>query len=198
MSILDDRQQIATLDKSNVLGSIEQLPDQILQAWQESSRVQFTFPTDIRHVVIAGMGGSALGARVIKSLYANKLAIPFEFICDYSLPAYVGADTLVILSSYSGTTEETLAAAQTAQAKQAQIAVITSGGDLLQLAQNHHYPHYQIKADHNPSNQPRMAIGYMIVGTLGLLPAANLIKLDEAELTATVEFLKQNRLNLRP
>ena len=97
--------------------------------------------------------------------------------------------TLVVLSSYSGTTEEVLAAALEAEAHEAQIMVICAGGTLLELAQTKGYAYYKIDPVHNPSNQPRMAIGYSVFGTIGLLEKAGLLSLtdqDVAEVVATI------------
>src|SRR5688572_13910742 len=107
-SILDSREQIKTLDKSNVLASVEVLPDQITDALEQTKDI--VVPEEykaVKNVVVSGMGGSVLGAYVIKGLFKNSLRVPFEVVSHYELPEYVGSDTLVLLSSYSGTTEET-------------------------------------------------------------------------------------------
>ena len=199
MTILDNRDQIKALDKSNILGSIEQLPQQIEHAWQESSHIDLkSYSIGIQNIVVVGMGGSNLGAKVIKSVYSDQIKLPFEIISNYHLPAYVDNNTLVILSSYSGTTEEVLSAAKEAIDKQAKIAVITSGGDLVKLAQKHNFPLYHIKPLYNPSNQPRMAIGYTITGTLGLFNSIGLLNVDTADISHLVEFLSQENSQLTP
>jgi glucose/mannose-6-phosphate isomerase len=135
------------------------------------------------------MGGSALGASVIKHLFKDQLSIPFEIVNDYSLPAYVNEQSLVILSSYSGNTEETLSCAQDSIEKNAQVMVITTGGKLATLADKHHWPIYLIQPEYNPSHQPRMAIGYAISGLIGLLVKAKLISLDDAEIETAIETI---------
>src|SRR5690349_13251814 len=122
MQNLDDRNEIKKLDTVNVLGSIEQLGDQSKQAWEEVHALQF--PEQYKKatsIVFSGMGGSALGAYVTKAMYMDTLMVPFEIVNDYHLPPYVNKDTLVILSSYSGTTEETLFSAQEALDKGAMV-----------------------------------------------------------------------------
>lgn len=185
-AILNSREKIAELDASNMLGSIEALADQVQHAWETTQNLTISFPEEIHQVVVSGMGGSALGPDVFKHLFAETLQIPFETYNGYDLPAYVGKNTLVILSSYSGTTEETLSCAEQAEKKGAQIAIITSGGNLKKLAEEKHYPAYIIDPIHNPSNQPRMAIGYAIVGLIGLLVKIGLVNLSQSDLDEVV------------
>lgn len=96
---------------------------------------------EIKRIVVAGMGGSALAAGLLKSLYRDELNVPFEVVKDYDLPEYVDFDTLVIASSYSGNTEETLNALARARDKNAQVAIVAAGGKLLDLAKNDSISH---------------------------------------------------------
>jgi glucose/mannose-6-phosphate isomerase len=186
---LNDRKSIAKLDQSNMLGSIEALGKQIEHAWQETRAISIKPATPITQVVIAGMGGSGLGADVIKHLYTEQLTVPLDFIHGYSLPAYVNESTLVILSSYSGNTEEILECAKQAQAKKSTIACIAAGGELVALAKKHHWPLYEIKPTHNPSGQPRMAIGYSVIGTIGLCERAGVVSISQSEFDTTTELI---------
>lgn len=185
-AIVDSRDRIAQLDEANMLGSIEALADQVKHAWEDTQKLSFTPKAEIRNVVVAGMGGSGLGADVIKNLFKDILKVPFEVVNSYTLPGYVNENTLVVLSSYSGTTEETLASAEEAQRRNAQIMIITGGGDLAALAKEKGYSAYIIDPKHNPSNQPRMAIGYSIMGTLGLLSHAGLFELTKQDVEDAV------------
>lgn len=198
-SILDSRVDIKKLDVSNVLGSAEQLPDQIEHAWDSlhSMKVSSEY-SKVSRIVVSGMGGSALGAHVIKTLYKDTLQQPLEVVNHYQLPAYVDKDTLVVLSSYSGTTEETLASAEDAQKRGAKIAVIAAGGKLLEFAQKHHCPHYAIDPKFNPSNQPRMAIGYSVFGQLGLFHAMGIVHIEDKEVHSLVTLLRKNVAYLSP
>lgn len=188
-AFIDDRTAIATLDKSNMLGSLEALADQVRQAWQDVSEVEFTPNAEIRNVVITGMGGSALGGDVAKHLFKDKLTVPLDVINSYHLPGYVNEHTLVILSSYSGSTEEPLHCAVEAKAKKAQIMVIAAGSKLKEIAQTENYPIYVINPEFNPSNQPRMAIGYAITGLLGLLSKAGVCSLTNQEVNEVIEVI---------
>ena len=197
-SVLDSREEISKLDKSNVLGSVEALADQVRHAWEGTQSVKFSPSGNIYNVVVAGMGGSALGADVFKHLYADRLPEPFEVYNGYNLPAYVDEDTLVILSSYSGSTEEVLFCAKQAKDKGAQVAVITAGGKLAEIAKTENYPTYLIDPVHNPSNQPRMAIGYAIIGLIGLLVKAGLVKITDAEIEEVITTIIRTAEKLGP
>lgn len=198
-SVLDSRVKIKELDKSNLLSSVESLADQITDALAQTKDI--IVPESYRsakNVVVSGMGGSALGSYVIKGLFKSELKVPFEIVSHYNLPDYVNSDTLVLLSSYSGTTEETLTSAQDAKNRGAKIMVITSGGKLAELAQENNWPLYLIKATYNPSNQPRMAIGYAIAGQLALFAHAGVISDQNDLLKQTVVGLKKMVGSLSP
>lgn len=177
--ILDSREKMANIDQSNALGSIEALADQVRQSWQETQAMSLPNFKDVSNVVVAGIGGSALGPDIIKHLFKNQLTIPFDVVNSYDLPAYVNQQSLVILSSYSGNTEEVIACAHEALAKKAQILVISAGGQLTELAKQHHWPIYLINPVNNPSNQPRMAIGNSVIGVIGLLNKLGFLQISE-------------------
>lgn len=192
-SILDSREKIKELDKSNVLGSVELLADQISDATLQVQDI--VIPADyasIKNVVVSGMGGSVLGSYVIKHLFKSELKVPFEVVSHYDLPAYVDQNTLVLLSSYSGSTEETLSSAQQAKERGAKVMVITSGGKLAEMAASYSWPLYLIKPTFNPCNQPRLAIGYAIVGQLALFAKAGIISDQSAKLQEVATNLKNS------
>lgn len=189
-TILDSREAIGKLDKSNMLGSVEALYKQLTHAWEDTQNLSFTASANIENIVLAGMGGSALGADVIKTLYKHELEVPFDIVREYTLPAYVNEHSLVILASYSGTTEEIVACAHDAVHKKAQVMVIAAGGTLIDLAKEHNWTYYQIEPTHNPSNQPRMAIGYAVFGTICLLGKAGLLQLTKEEVDQVAATIK--------
>ncbi len=198
-SILDSRDQIKAIDKSNLLGSVESLADQIQDAWSQTRDI--VFPSDypqVKNIIVSGMGGSNLGSLVIKRLFKDELAIPLEVYPHYHLPGYVSSDSLVLLSSYSGTTEETLAAAEQAKVVGAKIVVITGGGPLAEMAKVNNWPMYLIDAKYNPSRQPRMAIGYSVFGQLSMFAKMGLINISESEVLNLVDTLKETSSHLTP
>lgn len=194
MNILDNISAIKSLDKKNALGSIKQLPQQIAQSWQEGRNIVFPESyKNVTEVVICGMGGSTYGGRIVKSLYdgAQYTKIPVELANGYYLPGYVDSNTLVILSSYSGSTEETLITAKEAQKKGAKITGITSGGKLLDFLESNNYPAYIFNPTHNPSGQPRLGVGYMVTGLIGMLVSLGKIPVGKQEIETLISFLTE-------
>lgn len=191
MNILDDLNKIKQLDPKNVYTSVELLSAQVKQAWEEVSAI--TFPEDyqkINKIVFSGMGGSALAAYVLKSLYLNDITLPFEIVNDYHLPAYVDSHTLVILGSYSGTTEETLSSALEARQKNALATGLTTGGDLASFFRENNYPAYIYDPKNNPSAQPRLGTGYGIAALISIFTKLNLLNVTSKEIEDTVLYIK--------
>lgn len=197
--ILDSRKEIAKIDLENVLGSVEALSDQCLHAWEEASKVIIPESyKDINAIVMCGMGGSGLGARIIEAVFGKKLRVPLIRVNDYKLPDFVSEKTLVICSSYSGTTEETVANAKEATEKKAKWMAIGTGNTLIDLAKKEGVPFYQIEAKYNPSNQPRMAIGYSVMGQIALVSTCGLLKVSEEEVKEIVTGMKELVKKLNP
>jgi len=122
---------------------------------------------NIQNIVITGLGGSGIGGTIISELISDSCAIPIIVNKDYFLPAFVNETTLLIVSSYSGNTEETLSAMQQAISKKAQIVCITSGGKVLELAKQHQFDFIEIPG----GNPPRSCIGYSLVQLIKVLIA---------------------------
>ena len=141
----------------------------------------------IDSVVVAGMGGSALSALFVKSWLKSELLVPFEIIRTYDLPASVNKNTLVIASSYSGNTEETNSCLEQAMQKNAQIAIIASGGKLIDEARSKDIAHVIL-----PSGfQPRMAMIDTLCSIVAILSHFKLISEDKInEISATADWLK--------
>ncbi len=195
--VLDSREEIAKLDVNNALGSIEQLGSQVQQIWQDSKSLRFDESyRNVKNVVVAGMGGSALGTHVIQTVFKDELNIPVLVVPDYELPSFVNAETLVIASSYSGTTEETLSAVQDAHKKGAKIAGITSGGKLAEFLRSNNYPTIVFATTYNPCNSPRMALGYSVFGQIALFAQAGLLKVTDVEYNTVLETIAQAHLKM--
>jgi len=129
---------------------------------------------DIRNVVITGLGGSGIGGTIVAQLVANEIVIPVIINTDYHLPNFVNENTLVIASSFSGNTEETLSALSIAQEKGAEIACITSGGKILEIAKNNNYNHIVLPTERSP----RAMLSYSLTQQFFLLKHYNLIEND--------------------
>jgi len=182
MKNLDDVKKILKLDKQGVIGSIKSLGLQCQQAWDEVKKVKIPRNyRNVNHIVISGMGGSALGGHVIETLYKEKMKIPLKVINSYTVPGFVNNKTLFILSSYSGTTEEVLATLPIARRRKAKLLIICAGGKLARVAKRYRIPAYIFKPRFNPSNQPRMGLGYSIFGQVALFSKCGLLKVTKRE-----------------
>jgi glucose/mannose-6-phosphate isomerase len=189
--LLDDEKTIARIDSGNVRASILALPDQLEVAWRDAQQVRVPASyQDADQIVVAGMGGSALPAHIIQSVYGGALRVPFCFINGYALPGSVGKNSVVIISSYSGTTEETIACFKDAQKRRAKIMGITSGGPLAKMLKKAKALSYIFDPVHNPCGQPRMGLGYMTAGLLALINSFQDFGLDLDEVTALPDRLR--------
>ncbi len=187
------------LDPANLYQSIVDLTKQCQHAFKQANQVKVA-PQPVKQLIISGMGGSILAAQVIESLYGLQLSVPLTKISDYHLPVWANQDSLVICSSYSGTTEETVQTLKEALAKNCQIIVICGGGELETLALSNHLPLYKINPVYNPCRQPRMAIGYSLIGQLVLVAKAGLLKFDQPDIqliqTAMAQVVKANHRDM--
>lgn len=141
-------------------------------------------PETIQHVVAVGMGGSAIGADLVRSLAASTARVPMHVVRGYHVPAYVGPGTVVLVSSYSGNTEETLAAFEEAEARGARILAISSNGEVQARAEAAGYPLVTVPG----GMPPRAALGYSFAVVLTLTERLGLIAVadDWDEALATV------------
>jgi len=141
----------------------------------------------IANVVVAGMGGSALSALFVKYWLKSELKVPFEIVKTYDLPACVDKNTLVIVSSYSGNTEETISCLDQAQLKGVQIAIIASGGQLIDRATKGEIAHIVLPVGF----QPRMAMIYTLCSMVTILAHFGIISADKiGEISSTADWLK--------
>ena len=195
MFFLDNISQIKNLDKGQMLASIEALADQCHEAWKDLTGVSVPRAySQVKNIVVAGMGGSALGAHIVKALYTGGMKISLEIVDDYHLPAYVNKDTLVVLSSYSGSTEETLSCLAEAKKVGAKILVMTAGKDLAKFKKDKKLPGYLFAPHFNPCNSPRMGLGYSLFGLLILFGKIGFIKFGEFEAQKAIKVIeKYNR-----
>ncbi len=186
------QQTIATLDSQQMRASIEVLHKQCADAWEATGKIRFPDSYKaVDRIVLFGMGGSALGMHVVKTIFAQELRIPVDIVNDYTIPLAVTQNTLVILSSYSGTTEETVHVASEILSRTPQVFVITTGGTLSAFAEEHHLPAYIFNPRYNPSNQPRMAVGYSVMGIIGACARLGFITVTDTQVSELVAAMQQ-------
>jgi len=119
---------------------VKEFTSQLTEALEIGKNTNLKAPKNtINNIIITGLGGSGIGGKIATQLVADQLKVPAVINNDYSLPKFVNENTLVIVSSFSGNTEETLEALQSAQKANAEIACITAGGKLAQIANDNNY-----------------------------------------------------------
>jgi glucose/mannose-6-phosphate isomerase len=188
LTTLDDVEKIRSVDPENMYNRIFDLPEQMAEALSIGQKwpVNPSEFTGIKNIVLIGMGGSAIGGDLIRSYMASKLAIPF-FICrNYELPEFVDDESLVIASSYSGNTEETLSALDDALRRKAMIVAMCTGGLMAEVAQLNQIPMITL-----PSGmQPRAAIGFSAVPLIALFEKLGFLKNATKEVLTVVNRMK--------
>ncbi len=169
---LDDPAALKRIDPEDMLGRVAGLPRQLAEARRVAGAVELPDRyTDVDAVVVLAMGGSAIGAELVAAAAGDRLRVPLTVHRDYGLPAGVTERTLVIASSHSGETVETLSGFAAARQRRAPVAVITTGGRLAADASAAGMPLLQYRLD----GQPRAAIGFGVGLVHELLTRAGLI-----------------------
>jgi len=179
-------------------------PQQLKKAIEIAQNAKFTKPTTtLQNVLISGLGGSGIGGTIVKELIEDKASLPINIIKDYFLPAYINENSLVIICSYSGNTEETVNVMEMAIAKKAKIVCITSGGKVQELAIQNNCDIVIIPG----GMPPRSCIGYSITQLFNVFDFFEICKCNAlSELEKSIELLnteiedikhKANSLSLR-
>jgi glucose/mannose-6-phosphate isomerase len=186
------------LDPSGMRERIRELPQQCLKAWQQA--LNFRVPSSyskVDKIAILGMGGSAIGGDLLSSLNAIDGKVPISVCRDYTLPKFVDAKTLVIASSYSGMTEETLSAFDQALATAAKKLVITTGGKLKAIAEQNKIPVLII----DYKAPPRAALAHSFFPLLGICQNLGIVSdksTDVAEMAQVLQNLQTTIDENRP
>jgi glucose/mannose-6-phosphate isomerase len=204
---LDNLAEIRKLDSENMLGSLELLNKQAEQVWNTAKKMKVPASyKNAKNLVVLGMGGSAIGTHLVKTLFASELRLPVEICNDYHIPAFIDKDSLVVGSSYSGSTEETVAALTEAKKRKAKLLVISAGGKLADFAKKNKIPALIFSTENNPCGSPRMGLGYSIIGQLMLYVKTGLLKLSDAKIKQMIktlgqydnEFGVENKIEMNP
>jgi glucose/mannose-6-phosphate isomerase len=173
-----------------MLEEMEGLPEQLLTAWQEAEGLPLPDFSGVQQVLVAGMGGSAIGADLVKAYTAPLSSVSLEVHRDYGLPAWVdGPETLVIVSSHSGNTEETLSAMETALERGCSLLAISTGGKIEQLAKENNINLWVFQH----KGQPRAAVGYSFCLLLNVFTRLGFISDPTEEIHDAVEEMKKQR-----
>lgn len=185
-----EREVFSGKDPSKMYEKIYNLPEQILEAWETGKRVDISsLNKEWKNIVLAGMGGSAIGGDIIKSLGYWELKIPFSIVRDYSLPGFVNDETLLIVVSYSGNTEESITACREGLNKGAGVLAITSGGEIECIAKEKHITLVSIPQGF----PPRAALGYTFIPLLAIFSKMGLLKISDEDIEKSVSLMKKMR-----
>ncbi|OGO21154.1 MAG: bifunctional phosphoglucose/phosphomannose isomerase [Chloroflexi bacterium RBG_16_51_16] len=192
---LDDLEYFKRIDKENMLSEIDRLPDQLAAAFGHGLTQDLPSGWEIQRVVISGMGGSAIGADLLSAYVQQTCTIPVLVHRDYGLPAYAtGNETLVIASSHSGNTEETLDAFETGLQNQCRIVAVSTGGELAKRAQKTNTPLWTFMH----KGQPRAAVGFSFGLLLAMFARLGFIPDPANDLADAVQTMRSFQQHLRP
>lgn len=183
-----DLEQIRSYDKSNMFDVLKNFPQQVEEAVKIAGEFEYKhLKTDgISNVIVNGLGGSAIGGDYVRSLVNYEMKVPMTVNRNYNLPAFAGENTLTVISSYSGNTEETLSAFAEARERKCRILCITSGGEVERIANENNIDVLKIPG----GLQPRCALGYSFFSLLIALTKLNLISDKTVEINATIKHLQ--------
>jgi glucose/mannose-6-phosphate isomerase len=191
---LNEYQTFSKIDTQNYLAEIENLPDQLEQAFQQGLSKSLPAWQGIKNVLIAGMGGSAIGADLLAAYAAPLCPVPVMVLRNYTLPAWAhGPGTLLVASSHSGNTEETLAAFGQAQRNGCRILALCTGGKLADKARETETSLWTFEH----AGQPRASVGYSFGMLLALFARLGLIPDPADELQSTCTAMRKQQARLR-
>lgn len=181
--LLDTQATYKKLDPDGAGDSVTLLAEQCLQAWSEAGTLNLPKSyKGLDRIVVCGMGGSGLGAHMVKSIFGPEMKVPFEVLNDYTLPRWVNNRTLVLAVTYSGGTEEALTMFKEAVKRKAKTVAITSGGKLAAAAKRAKVPAYVFDdSKTNPARMPRMGVGLTLFSELRILKDLGYIKLSNKD-----------------
>jgi glucose/mannose-6-phosphate isomerase len=190
---LDDLEHIGRIDPRGMLGVITTLPESAEAAIVDAEKINLKVRR-FRNLVVAGMGGSAVGGLLLRDWLKQTSRVPIVVSRDYTLPGFVGRDTLLFAVSYSGGTEETLSAFEEGKAKGAKMVAFTSGGELEKRARASRIVVYKLPAGF----QPRAAIAHQFLSLVVAARKAGITEDSWWEVREAIDVLKTLREEMRP
>jgi len=195
MPDLDNPNIYTSLDPSGLGTRLAELPEQCSEAWTQVKGVELPDLAQAKdHVVICGMGGSAIAGDLAADLAEAQAGLPITVVRDFRMPFTPHVRTLVAVCSYSGETQETLSLFQQAVDAGSSVVAVTGGGSLARLAGEGGIPILNV----NTKGEPRSAVGYNLMLLLGLLQRLGLVETKDSDVHSAVEAIKQQIAVLNP
>lgn len=183
-----DLKDIKSIDSQNMWEFLTTFPKQWKEAVKNTKDIELSIDKeDISNICFAGMGGSAMGADLIRSFCYDSSPYPIQVVRHYEIPEWVDEDTLFIACSFSGNTEETLKALTAAREKGAQIIAVTSGGELMVKAAKEEFDYIKIPG----GMPPRAALGYSFVPLYRIFQHLGIVDERDGALKDTARFLSE-------
>lgn len=191
---LDAVESLNQKDPGGMLGVLWNLPDQCREAWRIGMEAVLPPAGAVEHVVVTGLGGSAIGGDMLRVYALGESSVPVLVNRDYRLPSFVGPRTMVFAVSFSGNTEETLSAYDDARTRGASIIAVTTGGKLAEKAKQDGVPLVIIPG----GISPRSATGYLFLPTVAIMQRVGLLNDAAPAVEETIELLTEMRQELGP
>jgi glucose/mannose-6-phosphate isomerase len=192
---LDEVERFCEVDRSDMMRLVLDFPEEIIEAVDIGNR--FSIPEEYNRfskILVTGMGGSAVPGDFLRSLLWEELPVPLVVNRDYSFPRFADSDTLAFAISYSGATEETIAAFRAAKEAGVKIVGITSGAELLLLCRKFNIPYLLVPG----GRQTRASFGYLLFSILKVLEKIGIIRDRTEEVQETVQVIKKMREEIGP
>jgi glucose/mannose-6-phosphate isomerase len=187
--ILDQDKLYAKYDSIDIGYATERMPEQFRMTWEATRDLKL--PASYKkctNVVLMGMGGSAIGPHMIRSIFYKDLKVPFEIFNRYELPASATRNTLVLISSFSGTTEEIVAAMKEGKRRKLKMAIVSTGGDLIRYAKRYKIPFYQFDPG-DWKETPRLGVGFTITAHMAFMEKAGLLKVRKSHIDKMIKAM---------
>ena len=183
-----NEKNILKYDTQDMRKLLVEFPNQVVDAVRIGENFSAPYrSSSIKNIVVTGLGGSAIGGDLLRSYLADELKIPFAVNRHYFLAKYVDKNSFVIVSSYSGNTEETIASHKEATKRGAKVLCISTNGETEKLARKYNQPYVKIPKGF----PPRAALGYSFFPILVVLSKMRIIKSKDKDIAETIVLLKK-------
>lgn len=187
-NMLDNLAIIKKLDKSNQAELIGALGKQLEYGWKNTAPIKIPSSyIKTKNTTLCGMGGSAIGADMVTALPAEYIAQPIQVIRNYDLPKYINKDSLIIIISYSGNTEETISCLKQAQTKKAKIITMAKNGKVERAAKKYNYPFFKVP----DAVIPRASLGYQAGSLINFLTKTKKLPSKLVKLKPTIKLIEK-------